>query len=304
VLIGRACYRSSSAGQEGDQCLGSNNPGGEDALTEIDTGQLNDLFATPIVIPGVCEDNTPCVIAITIHAGTNYTDPSRPLRSSNPPEDACRNYAYPDISKGARKIAECEAQGTKTGPDRDLGQEAKAVGEGLNIDITTLTLTQLIPANADLDTCFQSYIPDTIRTTDQYQQLFNTVGCPIPTVRQVRDFNLTLGQAVADAVARPAEILSGGGGGSVVPPIIGGGGGVTFPPTSFTGGGGSGGGPVQVVGGGGLGAGRYALKFDWKSFRIKPWKPRDMARGIVAVGILAGMFLLVRRRLRMSRASF
>ena len=304
VLIGRACYRSSTAGQEADQCVGPNNPGGEDALTEIDTSALNKLFATPIVIPGVCENKTPCVIAIRVHAGTNYTDPSRSLRASNPPEDPCRNFAYPDTRKDAKKIPDCEANGSKTGPDRDQGQEAKAVGEGINIDITTLTLTQLVPANADLDSCFQSSVPDPIRTNDLYGQLYNNVGCPLPAVRQVRDFNLTLGTAVANAVARPAEVLSGGGGGGgglvggiVNPPII-------TPPiapgTDF--GGGIVNPPITGGGGGGLGSGKYALKIDWKSFKIKPWKAKDMAKGILAGAILLGMVLLIRRRVRFRSA--
>jgi hypothetical protein len=270
-------------------------------LSEIDTSALNDFFSQPIVIPGVCGD-TGCVIAIRVHAGNTYTDPSRPLRASNPPEDGCRNYAYPDSHKGAKRIADCEKYGSKTGPDRDQGQEAKAVGEGINIDILTLTLTQLIPASADLDACFQQQVPEAIRTTDQYQEFYNTVGCPMPAIRQVRDLNLTLGTAVANAVARPAEAFNGGGGGGgggpVVPPFPG-----TGPITPpFVGPGGGTSNPPIVVGGGGLGAGKYALKFDWKSFRLKPWKAKDMAKGFVAAGVLAGMFLLVRRRLRLSKA--
>jgi len=303
VFLGRACRRSATAGQEADQCIGPKNPGGEDALTSIETSQLNDLFAKPMLIPAKCGD-TSCVISISIHAGTTYTDPNRPNRVSNPPQDPCRNYAYPDTRKGAKKIPECELLGSKTGPDRDMGQEAKAVGEGINIDITTLTLTQLLPAQADLDSCFQGQIPDAIRTTQQYQQLFNQVGCPIPTIRQVRDFNVTLGEAVADAVARPAEVLNGGGGGgttgSVVPPFTGGGTtGAIFPPVGGTTGGG---GPPPVVVNGGLGSGKYAMKVDWSSLSIKPWKPRDMAKGIFAGAIIVGMIWLVRRRFRLSRA--
>ena len=302
VFIGRACYRSSTAGQESDQCIGPNNPGGEDALTELDTSQFNALFSKPLVIPAVCGGKG-CIIAISIHAGTTYTDPNRPLRASNPPQDPCRNYAYPDTSKGAKKIKDCEALGTKTGPDRDQGQEAKAVAEGINIDITTLTLTQLLPPSDDLDSCFQSHSPDQIRTSSQYQQLFNQVGCPIPTVRQVRDFNLTLGEATADAVARPAVALPGigGGGGTttggILPPPIGGGGGIV-PPIGGTTGGGPG--PVTVVGGG-LSAGRYHLKINWSSFKIQPWKAKDMAKGIFAVAIILGMVALIRRRLHLRR---
>jgi hypothetical protein len=51
-------------------------------------------------------------------------------------------------------------------------------------------------------------------------------------------------------------------------------------------------------GGGGLGAGKYKLDIDWKSFTIKPWPAKDMAKALLTAAIIAGMVLLARKRLR------
>jgi len=315
VFIGRACYRSATGAKESDQCIA---PPGQEALTQINTDQLNAFFENPMFLPVKCANNTPCTVGIRVHAGTNYADPQRPLRASNPPEDACRNYAYPDTSKGAKQIQACKDNGTpETGPDQSQGQEAKAVAEGINIDILTLTGTQFIPPNADLDACFNNQVPQQVKDATVpvavptgapipagkpgYQYLHNLAGCPIPAVRQVRDLNLTLGIAVANAVARPAFVFNGGGGGGgggVVPPVS-----IPVPPIGPGPiGGTTTGGPVVNGGGGGggIGAGPLRLHIDWKSLRIKPWKAKDMAKGLFALGIIAGMIALIRRRLRLA----
>jgi hypothetical protein len=241
-----------------------------------------------------------CTVFIRITAAQpGHTDPKRSERTATPPEDACRNYAYPDPDPKAKPIPECEAlpdyATTKTGPDRDNGQEAKAVAEGIDIDILTATGTQLIPENADLDACFGAPIPPEVGPV--------ALGCPIGQLRIVRSLNLTLGAAQAAAIARPNIIIGGvdgggdGGGdlGGVVPPVT--------PPIgdgAIGGGGGTGG--VTVVGGGGLGAGKYALKLDWKSFKIRPWAAKDLAKGVFVAAIIGGMIWLIRRRLRFSAA--
>jgi hypothetical protein len=288
---------------EVDQCLpdpeaGSTDAGGE-VLKQLPTDQLNDFFEHPAMIPCPGTDK-PCMIAVRITTGNpGATEPSRAFHTSNPPEDVCRNYAYPDPRKGAKPIADCTKYGVKTGPDRDQGQEAKAVAEGINIDILTLTATQAIPPNEDLENCLSGQLPGAIVDSEVYGLVQEQVGCPIAGLRSVRELNLTFGIAQAAAVARPNIVLppSGGGGGGglggVIPPItppIGGG--------ALTGGGGGGGGGVQVVGGGGLGAGKYGLKIDWKSLKIKPWPAKDMAKALLMGAIVVGMVLLIRRRLR------
>ncbi|MGH2725642.1 MAG: hypothetical protein ACRDKS_01570, partial [Actinomycetota bacterium] len=242
VLLGRACRRtfepsvvntvedtvtSATGGtpeevpaKEVDQCVGPTFPE-EYTLTELE--QLNEQFDEPLVLPGLECNGAPCTIAVRIEAGKRgHADPIRAQRVTDPPDDPCRNYAYPDASKGAKPIEVCQNQRVKTGPDRDQGQEAKAVAEGIDIDILTLTGTQFIPTNEDLDSCFESVLPplpDPIASA--VGTVKDTVGCPIATARQVRDLNLTLGVAQAGAVARPNVIIPpiDGGDGGVLPPI-------------------------------------------------------------------------------------
>jgi hypothetical protein len=298
---------------EEDQCIG--NPGregfpntnadaGADVLQEVPIDQINEFFAKPLILgdqtcPGY---NQPCKIAIKIDIGTTHTEPSRLQHTTNPPEDACRNYAYPDPNPKSKPDAECAKYGVRTGPDKDNGQEAKAVAQGIDIDILTFTAGQFVPQNEDLESCFDSFVPDQVKDNEQlgavYGEVRNQLGCPFAGLRSVRELDVTFGIAQANAVARPNIIvpLPGGGGGfpgGITPPVdLGGGGGVI-------GGGGTSGGGVQVVGGGGLGAGKYGLKIDWTSLRIKPWKFKDMLKAVLSGGIIAGMAMLIRKRLRL-----
>jgi hypothetical protein len=305
---------------EVDQCLGdprregfpnSNADAGSDVLREFQdivaqtpVEDLNDFFAKPLILgdqtcPGY---DKPCTIAIKLDIGTTHVEPSRLQHTTNPPEDACRNFAYPDPDRKAKPNAECTKFGTKTGPDKDNGQEAKAVAQGIDIDVLTSTAGQLIPQNADLESCFDALVPDPVKDNEQlggaYDEVKNQAGCPFAGLRSVRELDLTFGIAQANAVVRPNIVLPpiDTGGPPIVPPIDLGGttGGVAPPPDL---GGTSGG--VQIVPGGGLGYGKYGLKIDWKSLRIKPWKFKDMVKAVLSGGIIAGMALLIRKRFRL-----
>jgi hypothetical protein len=297
---------------EVDQCIGDpsregfpdgNDDVGADVLKALPTDTLNDFFEKPAIIgdqtcPGSAK---PCTIAIRITPGQSHTAPTRAQRTTNSPENPCRNYAYPDPTPKAKPIQDCNKLGIKTGPDVDQGQEAQAVAEGIDIEILSLTAAQAIPPNADLDSCFDSRIPDAVRDNDVTGEVYSAIkdqaGCPIGTLRSVRELNFTFGVAQAGAVARPNIIIppiDSGGGGGILPPI-------NIPPIDtggFTGGTGTTGSGVTVVGGGGLGAGKYALKLDWKSFKIHPWPAKDLAKAVLTAGILAGMVLLIRKRMR------
>ncbi len=335
VMLGRACNRrfrpssvdgaeesaSKALGQpyepvvphEEDQCVG--NSAGDYTLDGSDENiqSFNDFFGQRIIIPlpqSAC-GGVDCLLAVRMTIGQpGHTDPKRAERTASPPEDPCRNYAYPDPAPKAKPVASCEELPPeirpKTGPDRDQGQEAKAVAEGIDLEITTLTGVQFIPtsqAEGDLvdmlDHCLDGEIPDAVKENPAYGQVINRTGCPIPGLRALRTLNITLGVAQAAAVARPGVVLGGGDTGGDIPPI-------DLPPIDLPpiGGGpiidpglGTGGGPVTVVGGG-LGAGKYALKINWSSFRIRPWDAGDMAKGFLVGGIVAGIVLLIRRRLR------
>ncbi|MEX2555376.1 MAG: hypothetical protein WEB06_07080 [Actinomycetota bacterium] len=327
VMLGRACRRTLVTAQppyaaitgeeeglpkEEDQCLGPEFPepytfdGSDERIAEF-----NEFFGKPLVLEGVeCPGTAaPCTIAIRITAGEiGNADPRRPERTVNPPDSACRNYAYPDPDPKAKPIEDCqdlpESIRPKTGPDQDSGQEAKAVAEGIDIEILTLTGTQLIPQDENLDGCFglidqAGVIPDP-GLPAQVNDLKNLlVNCPVTGLRQIREVNLTLGVAQSAAIARPnipVEAPPTDGGGPIDGgPIIGGpidGGPIIGGPID------GGAGPVTVVGGGGLGSGAYALRIDWSSFKIRPWAAGDMAKAILSGGILATMVWLIRRRLR------
>ena len=335
VMLGRACRRAlvttgepaSDFPREVDTCLPLQDLGSGDAkapesggLHAIDATAFNEFFAEPAVLSGVpCPGTSlPCTIAIRLTAGQpGHADPRRTERTANPPESACRNYAYPDPDPKAKPVEACqdlpESIRPKTGPDKDDGQEAKAVAEGIDIESLTLTGTQLVPENADLDACFGvfdnvngvlgqlplSELPAPPAPAPDVPSAVGTITqCPINGLRQIREVNLTLGVAQAAAIARPnipVEVPSDDGGGPIGGGPIGGGpiGGGPIIDTPVDGGNG----PVTVVGGG-LSAGKYALKIDWGSFRIRPWKAKDMAKGILAGGIFATMIWLMRRRLR------
>lgn len=334
LMFGRACRRAFVPGttdtlreafpppigaeapkaHEEDQCIGNpsregfpngNADAGDEILNEVDVKRLNAFFDEPLVLGEVpCPGSgANCRIAIRINAGERNTDPTRAEHTTNPPEDVCRNYAYPDPDPKAKEDAECKRLGVRTGADKDQGQEAKAVAEGLDIDILTLTASQVIPPNADLETCLEGRIPAQLYDNPAFGTLYgefkNQVGCPIAGLRSVRELNLTFGIAQAGAVARPAFLPPDGGGagdggglGGIIPPIDGG-----QIPGGDLGGGGNGGG-VQVIGGGGLGSGKYGLKIDWSSLKVRPWKAKDLAKALFAGAIIVGMVLLIRRRLR------
>jgi hypothetical protein len=325
VMLGRACRRTlvtaptpvvgeedPTLPREEDQCLQPGDPRAEYTLTEIDQlDGLNEFFAEPLVLSGVtCPGtNLPCTIAIRITAGkVGHADPRRPERTVNPPDSACRNYAYPD-PEAKEPIAECEELPeylrAQTGPDKDDGQVAKAVAEGIDIEILTLTGTQLIPQNADLEQCFDLFkqVPQAPEgLPPEAGQALALVGCPVAGLRAVRELNVTLGVSQAAAIARPNIVTppvdTGGGDGGlggVIPPPVGGGdlGGVVPPIDS--------GGGQTIVGGGGLGAGSYRLKIDWSSFKIKPLPAGDLAKALLTGGIVGGMALLIRRRLRFAQ---
>jgi hypothetical protein len=294
---------------EVDQCIGDprkegfpdgNADAGGDVLKAINVDQLNTFFDKPAIIgEQPCPGSTkPCTIAIRITPGETHTTPTRAQRTTNSPENPCRNYAYPDATPKAKPIEECKKLDIKTGPDVDQGQEAQAVAEGVDIEILTLTATQAIPPNADLESCLETRLPDAVRDNEVYSTVKDQVGCPVAGLRSVREVNVTFGVAQAGAVARPNIIIppfdSGGGSGGIIPPV-------NIPPIDTGGlGGGTGttGGGVQVIGGGGLGAGKYALKLDWSSFKIHPWAAKDLAKAVLTAGIVAGMVLLIRKRMR------
>ena len=71
----------------------------------MDTAAFNDFFSEPIVLSGItCPGSEmPCTIALRITAGEiGHADPRRPERTVNPPDSACRNYAYPDPDPKAK----------------------------------------------------------------------------------------------------------------------------------------------------------------------------------------------------------
>jgi hypothetical protein len=295
--------------KEQDQCIGdpsregfpvTNADAGSDVLQNLPMDELQAFFDKPIILgdqtcPGT---NAHCRIAIRINIGNTHAEPARAERTSSPPEDVCRNYAYPDPTKGAKPIPECKTYGVKTGPDKDQGQEAKAVAQGLDIDILTLTASQFIPQNEDLEACLETRLPPEVLASDPYAAVKEQVGCPVAGLRSVRELNLTFGIAQAAAVARPNIVLppigGGGGGGAVIPPvdIPGGGAGGVIPPVNVGPGGGLG-------GGGGLGAGAYKVSIDWDSLSIKPWPAKDLAKALLTAAIIAGMIVLARKRLRL-----
>ncbi len=336
VMLGRACRRALVAsGEEGggfprevDTCLplqdlGQGDPNAPETggLHAMDTAAFNDFFSEPVVLSGItCPGSElPCTIALRITAGEGgHADPRRPERTANPPDSACRNYAYPDPDPKAKPAEGCqdlpESIRPKTGPDQDNGQEAKAVAEGIDIEILTLTGTQLVPVNADLDACFGVFnevngvvgelpLQEVPAPPPPLPDLASAVGtllsCPVPGLRQIREVNLTLGVAQSAAIARPNIPVE-------VPPTDGGGGPIAGGPIGGPIAGGpilggpidGGAGPVTVVGGGGLGSGKYALRIDWKSFKIRPWKAGDLAKAVLTGGIFGTMVWLIRRRLR------
>ena len=310
VLIGRACRRALNTDPEPDEsglrgprevdtCLplerfgNGTATGGLYELNPEAVDALNELLGEPLLI----SDN----IAIRIQAGRpGHVDEDRPQRV--PAGDPCRNYHYPD-PKG-KPIAECDAAGSRTGPDRDKGEEAKAVAEGLDIDILHFSAAGIVPSNEQLDSCFGLYnqpplseIPTTTGNAELDIVVGTAASCPVGKLRSVRTLNFTLGAVSAGAIARvlppvpPVDFGGDTGGGGALPPIAPGPVGGEIPPVT-------GGDGVTVVGGGGLGQGTYGLRIDWSSFKIRPWKAGDIAKASLFGVIVGGMIWLARRRLR------
>ncbi|MHB8511408.1 MAG: hypothetical protein ACYDCC_04445 [Actinomycetota bacterium] len=47
----------------------------------------------------------------------------------------------------------------------------------------------------------------------------------------------------------------------------------------------------------GLQAGPLSLHVDWHTIGIKPWKPKDLTKGLIFAGLVAGVYVLLRKRL-------
>lgn len=333
VIVGRACRRRSAfsvggtpvigePGVEADLCapLDPHHPNpleidathGLQSIDELE--QLNEFFAEPIWVT-ITNGQVDYQIGIRIHAGTQHQEPDRTRRTVSPRDDARRNYAYPDLRP---KDPEAPQKGV-VAPDSDQGQVAKAVAEGLDIDIFTITTSQIVddasrriagtPAQAILDEVDQDHDSPGIQISPgPLSDRTGTVTIPTDTIRSVRRVNLTLGVARAAATARPLPAISvpsggdgssGAGGGVVVPPPSSGGSFGSFvppvsgpqPPTA----------PGTTIIQSGL-RGPLRVRIDWDSVRIKPWPPGDMAKAIFVGAIFAGMAWLIRRRLRIGRA--
>lgn len=284
VILGRACRRSfdGALGKEVDQCLplGQTNQGLQ-SVGQLE--QLNQAFTTGF---------GGYTIGVRIHAGAPHEDPARAEKTSSPPEDRNRNYAYPDT----RLKDPSDPTSGQVNPDTTAGQEATAVAEGIEVEIFTITTTQVLE-DAMSKTGAGKALADLNRSLEQN----GAPTIPVATVKSVRRLQLTLGVAQASAVARPCE-------GCTPPedevegtqffeipeiniPEI------TIPEFTipeFP----SGGGGTTIVNQG-FRNGTLAVKVNWASMRLKPWPAKDMAKGILSGGIIGAMVFLVRRRLRL-----
>ena len=219
-------------------------------------------------------------------------------------------------------------------PDQDLGTTAKAVAEALDIEITMLTLTQFVPSDAEFDEAtmelaeqidedderpgIQITIPECAASVcvppigsqiaGQQVQVWplgqQTIG--LDALRTMRRINVTFGVAAATAIARPAPPAFGPGTTppAPVPPQDQGsdptftdvnipdvGSDVNLPATPA-------GPPGTVIIRGDL-SGPLKIKINWSRFQLKPWKPADQAKGFLGGGIIGGVWVLLRRRLKM-----
>lgn len=296
VTLGRACRRSFDAntGVERDQCLplDPRNPQGNKGLQSVNELEaLNEQFEEPIwsVVSGGAVNYA---IGVRIHAGSEHESPSRSRRTTDPKEDPHRNYA--DASKD--------------------GEVAKAVAEGLDIEVYTITFSQAFddgeerikgtPAAQILREIDQDDESSGVQVTapGPLGEQTGEQTIPIDTVRSVRRAHMTFGVARAQAVARatgaglaPVAPLDNVG---ALPP-----GGAPLGTEPLPGGpgeaGAAPGGAAGTGGGVGLG-GTMKLRLNWASFKVAPWKPGDMAKGIGAGAIIGGAWVLARRRLRLT----
>jgi hypothetical protein len=291
VIVGRACRRAfdANAGTEADECLplDPHEPEGSRGLQRIgQLEQLNRFFERPIWYE-VTSGEVDYMIGIRVHAGARHRSDARSRRTSDPPDDARRNYAYPADRRH----------------DRDHGEVAKAVAEGLDIEIWTITLQQ---AHDDAQRRIKGTpMQDLIDQVDEDDAqpgiqvsgpgpLANQTGqqtIPTQTVRSIRRLQMTFGVARASAVARG---LSSFGSTSAGAPSSGGlGGGIASGGVDY--GGSSSGDGLGTAAPTGI-AGPLSLRIDWSSFHVKPWPPYDMAKAIFVGAMLAGIWWLARRR--------
>lgn len=304
--------------------------------------QLNALFEKPLwFAPPPLRDT---VIGIRIHAGTPHSDPDRARRTSDPPEETQRNFGYPDDRLNRRCASDPDCARKFEGkpvtprhqeaPDLDRGAQAKAVAEGLDIDLWTVTTSQFVPDDRQIDEAtlglarqidedaatpgIQITVPNPACTpvTGEDQPCLPPVGTivagqpvqawplgqvtvGVEAIRTIRRVNPTLGVAVASATARPAVFVEAGA--APEAPLA-----PTIPEIEIP--------AVQVpqitipeappgepgtvvVTGGPTGP--FRIKVHWSSFRLKPWPAGDLAKGLLSGGIIGGVVWLGRRRLRM-----
>lgn len=180
------------------------------------------------------------------------------------------------------------------------GDEAGALARGIVFELRTTAVGEkvgqageagqgLVEAGDQACGQLNSGIPEQLNAP--------SVPCPsgvFNTARAPRVVRLTLGQVSASAKAIPAFVLpplvedTGPTLPDITTPDLG------APPVVE---------PPQPAGGttilqSGIRSGPLKLKIDWSSIRLKPWKPKDMAKGLFAGALGAGMVWAVRRRLR------
>ncbi|HVL32318.1 MAG TPA: hypothetical protein VM600_01920 [Actinomycetota bacterium] len=313
VTAGRACRRGFNAetGTEEDRCLplDPRDPRGAKGLQSIDElEEFNKQFERPIWTT-ISDGQIDYTLGVRLHLGSTHRSDSRSRRTTSPKDDPERNKAYPDT----RPKDPERPGGDHVAPDKDAGQVAKAVAEGLDVELWTITTSQAIndgerriagtPAATILSSVDQDKESPGIQLSapGAAGSATGTQTIPVDTIGSVRRVHLTLGVARAAATARPSGGIAAG----TTAPGIGAPegadvGGVSFgssdapalpegaapAPES--------GGPTTTLG---IGNGPLALRIDWASVRVKPWPPGDMAKAISLLAIASGLWLLARRRL-------
>lgn len=288
VIVGRTCRRSFNAdeGAETDRCLpfDPHDPAGSGGLQQIrEVEALNRFFEEPIWIQ-LTDGAVTYTVGIRIHVGAPHHEPSRSGRTTAPPDDPQRNY----------------------GSDSADGEEARAVAEGADVEVFTITASQV--ADDAESRIMRTPAGDLLRELDadrrtpgiQLQppgpvgERTGPISIPTGTVRSVRRVHLALGVARASAVARPAFALApvGGGLGGPAPPPV-----TSAPPPAGPGGalGLAPPPPPGAAPSAGLPTGPFHLRI--AGFRVRPWPPYDMAKAIMGGGMLGAAVWLLRRRL-------
>lgn len=314
VTMTRMCRRSFDAttSQETDFCPTSDTSASENSQMRNAVDYLNDQFEHPVwrSLEDTGLENT--MVGIRMHANATHESPTRSDRTVSPRDDPKRNYS--------------EAE--------ENGQTAKAVAEGLDIELWTITTSQFIPSDEDISngpakqlidaldqepdiSGVQISGPDDLPGCEQLDDVYAVFNAGTETraaspphpcgqltvstskIRAIRRLHLTLGVAMAAATARPGFGSAGtDDDGTTAPGLPE----IKIPEVQipeinippFTGGG-SGGGGTTVVSNG-LGAGRLMLKIDWASTKVKPWPAKDVAGGTLSGGIMTTAWLLLKRR--------